>query len=397
LLKIAYFSPLPPQRSGIADYSADLLPYLAEEAELALFASEPEAVSSDDLRNHFPIRRLADFPHLRWDYDIALYQMGNNLLHRDVYAMLRQYPGLTVLHDYTLHHFIACITVGEGNFPAYVRELAYSRGRNGVTGAYAMQRGEISAPLFDWPLNERVVDLSVGVLVHSNYVRQRLLAAHPKALIRKVNQPIRLPSSRDQRTARRELRLPEDAFIVVTWGQVIQEKRLDLVLQAFALFHQRHPDTLWIVVGESLTEHAHWEEMVQKSGLSNDIQQVGYVEGLEALYDYIAASDVCINLRHPTAGETSASALRTMAMGRPVIVSDVGWYAELPDDCCARIAHDGSEVEQLSAILERWYGQEETRLTIGRQARLYIARECNPTCIAREYISFMEDILLSKE
>ena len=394
MLKIAYFSPLPPQRTGIADYSAELLPYLIQGAKITLFASDPSAVSPD-LQARFPVCELTRFPHVRWRYDMTLYQMGNSLFHRDMYAILKQYPGLTVLHDYTLHHFIASITAGEGNFPAYVRESAYAMGREGVARARAIQRGGSPTPLFDWPLNERVVDLSVGVLVHSDYVRRKLLITHPMARIRKVNQPMPLPRPRNQSAVRDRLGLPENAFIVVTCGQITPEKRLDLSLKAFARFHQRRANTLWLIVGEPTLEHQAWDETMQSLGLRDAVWQVGYVEGLEAFYDYIAAGDVCVNLRHPTAGETSASVLRAMALGRPVIVSNVAWYAELPDDGCLKLEHDGAVVETLTQMLLGLADDPDRRLKMGEHARTYVAERCAPRAVAQAYLDFVADMLSS--
>jgi glycosyltransferase involved in cell wall biosynthesis len=392
LLKIAYFSPLPPQRTGIADYSAELLPHLAQEAKITLFVSEASAVSPE-LQARFPMCEVIQFPHVCWQYDIALYQMGNSLFHRDIYTMLKRYPGLTVLHDYVLHHFVACVTAGEGNFAAYVRELAYAMGRDGAARAHAIQRGESPTPLFEWPLNERVVDLSVGVLVHSDYVRRQLLAAHPLARVRKVNQPIPLPSRRDRSAVRNRLSLPGDAFIVITCGQVTPEKRLDLLLRAFARFHRHYANTLWLIVGEPAVERGHWDEAVRSLGVQDAVQQVGYVEGLETLYDYIAASDVCANLRFPTVGETSASVLRAMAIGCPVVVSDVGWYGELPDDCCSKLAHEGAEVETLAQILLELAGDPERCREIGECGRAYVAERCDPRTAARTYLDFIADII----
>ena len=392
MLRIAYFSPLPPQRSGVADYSAELLPHLSGEAEITLFVSEPNSVPAE-LSKRFLVREMSCFSRERWDYDIALYQMGNSLFHAEQYALLRRYPGLMVLHDYTLHHFIASITAGQDDFSAYVREMAYAEGRAGVARAFAIQRGESKTPLFDWPLNERVVDLSIGVLVHSDYVRRRLLSVHPFARVQRINQPIPLPPNRDQMAARSHLHLPADAFIVLTCGHVTPEKRLDLVWQGFAAFHDRRRNALWLQIGEMPTERVGWEREMKRTGLQGSVRQMGYVDGLQSLYECIAASDVCINLRDPTAGETSASLLRSMAMGKPAIVSDVGWYSELPDDCCGKISHDGCEVEQISSILDRWYADDSARKRAGTRARAQISRNHNPDVVARDYVSFIQETI----
>ena len=394
MLRIAYFSPLPPQRSGVADYSADLLPHLSKEADITLYVSTPSTVPPE-LSRRFSVREMSRFSGERWRYDIALYQMGNSLFHTEQYARLRRNPGLTVLHDYTLHHFVASVTAGRGDFSAYVREMAYSKGRHGVARAFAIQRGESQTPLFDWPLNERVVDLSIGVLVHSDYVRRRLLSVRPLARVQRINQPIPLPAKRDQMAVRCSLHLPADAFIMLTCGQVTPEKRLDLVWQAFAAFRERHRNTLWLQVGEMPSERAGWEREMQKSDLRSSVRQMGYVDGLQSFYDCIAASDVCINLRDPTAGETSASLLRSMAMGRPVIVSDVGWYSELPDSCCGKISHDGTEVEQIRSILGCWYADSGARMRVGAEARAHIGREHDPDGVARDYASFIQETILS--
>ena len=393
MLRVAYFSPLPPQRTGIADYSADLLPYLAQHADLTLFVEDARAVS-DDLQARFLVCNQEQFPGKRWRYDMAVYHMGNSpAFHRGAYAILRRYPGLTVLHDSTLHHSVVRTTVGEGDFPAYVRELGYARGRDGVALAHAIRRGTHAFRLRDWPLSQRVVDLSVGVLVHSHHARQQVLASHPRAWVRKVSQPIPLPSPRERAAARAKLRLPHGAFLIITCGLIIPDKRLELVLEAFAHFHRRRSNTLWLVVGETLPRYTGWDEAVGRSDLGSVVRRVGYVEGLETFYDYLAASDVCVNLRCPTAGETSASVLRAMAMGRPVTVSNLGWYAELPDNCCAKITHDGSEIEQLVEILDRWYEHGEARLAAGRQARKYVARECDPIQVAQQYVSSVKRLL----
>jgi glycosyltransferase involved in cell wall biosynthesis len=391
-MNIAYFSPLPPQHTGIADYSAELLPHLAKEVELVLFVDDVEAIAPT-FKNHFQIYPADVFPHLRWAYDLAIYHMGNSLFHQKIYATLKRYPGLTVLHDYILHHFHTCTTVGEGDFPAYVREMGYAKGQEGIERARAIRQCEASHPMFDWALNERVIDSSIGILVHSDYARNQLLITRPAAKVRKVNQLVTLPSTRNQHTVRAKLNLPQEEFIAVTCGQITPEKRLDTICRSFARFHQDHPDALWLIVGESLEGFADWKEFLKASGLGDNVKCTGYVDELDTFYDYIAAGDVCINLRNPSSGETSNSTLRAMAVGRPIIVSDKGWYAELPDDACIKITHDGTEIEQLAHILTRLYENPKRRLALGEGARDYIAHECDPEHVAREYVSFVHELL----
>ena len=392
MLQIAYFSPLPPQRTGVSDYSAELLPHIAKEVEITLFATEPDKVP-DSLQQDFAIRHVGDFPGMRWNYDLALYQIGNSPYHKEIYYTLRRYPGLVALHDYSLHHFIAGLTIGNDDFAGYVRELAYAKGYQGVELAHAIHWWDTPAPLFEWPLSDRLVDLSLGVIVHSDHTRLRLLQAHPQAYVQRINLPIQLPTLRDRSAVRAKLGLPLEGFIVATIGLVTPEKRLDLVLEAFAQFHRQHPNSLWLVIGDSATDEDPWKESVWRMGLGEAVHRLGYVESLDAFNDYIAACDACINLRFPTAGETSSSILRAMAMGQPVIASDAGWYSELPDECCAKVEHDGSEVDQLCEILHLWSSQEEMRLSVSKQARAYVERECDPEAIGQHYVSIIKQTL----
>jgi glycosyltransferase involved in cell wall biosynthesis len=391
VLRLAWFSPLPPQRTGVADYCAGLLPYLAAEAKVTLFVSDPAAVD-EELRARFPLRPQAAFARERWRYDMALYHLGNSLFHQEIYAALRCYPGVTVLHELVLHNLIARTTVEAGDFAAYAREVAYEQGTAGVARARQAQRQGASLSPFEWPLCGRAVDASVGLIVHSQAARQALLARHPLARVAHIDHFVCLPPLPEAEAARARLGLPADAFIVATCGYLAPHKRLDVVLAAFARLRRRHADALWLLAGEPAPGCGGLEEEIGRAGLGGAVRQLGYLP-LDGLWDALAAADVCVSLRQPTAGEASGSVLRAMALGRPTIVSEVGWYAELPADTCVRIRHDGTEVEQLADWLERWYHQEEERRQFGQRARAYVARACAPERIARQYVDFVAEVL----
>ena len=103
-MRVAFFSPLPPHKSGIADYSAALLAELEKLATVETFTGAPTSFDPSY-------------------YDIALYQLGNNPYHTFVYEAALQYPGVVVMHEANLHHLIADLTISRGDWDAYLREV----------------------------------------------------------------------------------------------------------------------------------------------------------------------------------------------------------------------------------------------------------------------------------
>jgi glycosyltransferase involved in cell wall biosynthesis len=82
----------------------------------------------------------------------------------------------------------------------------------------------------------------------------------------------------------------------------------------------------------------------------------------------MAASDVCVSLRAPTMGETSGAAIRALSLGRPLVVSDLGWFSELPGDVALKVPVDVHEPAMLLAALALVAGSREVRETMSRAA-----------------------------
>jgi len=386
--QIAYFSPLPPTRSGIADYSAELLPYLAEAARITLFVEDPAQVA-ENLRAAFETRPIADFARVYWQYDVALYQMGDSLCHEAMYPVLLRFPGVTVLHDHGLHHFVATRTIPRGDFASYVRELGYALGIAGVDLAYRIQRGKAEHPFYTAPLNERVLDRSLGVIVHSRYAADQIRAVRPHLPVAVVPAPI--SACIESLRSRQELACPEDALLFVSAGQVISNKQLTLALEAFARLRADYPQARYVVVGDELKHDLDLPAWLAQRGLGDGVTMTGYLADKRDFISWIAAADVVVNLRYPTVGETSATALRGLAAGRPVIVSDHGWYAELPDDVCVKVTpNDGEAIYQ---AMRRLAGDATLRQAIGRRAAAYAQREHSLAAAARRYVDFIDEIV----
>ncbi len=322
-LRIAYFSPLPPARSGIADYSWELLPYLAAQADLTVFSDDLEAAVPDGVG----LQSLVSFPQARWQYDTALYQVGNSAHHTAIYKMATRFPGVVVLHDYFLHHFIAHTTTGAGSYPAYARELRYALDKDGYAREKAIRLGQEPPPLFELPLNDRLLDVSLGTIVHSDFVARQIGARNSNAHVAVVPQLI---VSREGRSRRPDMGLDEDVILFVMAGQVTEAKQLPRVLRAIAALNVQGMPAHLLIVGEILPE-VELAALLAQTETAAHITTLDFVESLDEFVNWIATADVVINLRYPTLGETSSAALRALDQGRPLIVYDHGWYAELPD------------------------------------------------------------------
>jgi hypothetical protein len=187
-MRLAYFSPLPPQRSGIADYSAELLPVLARHLEVEPFVDEGVKVDPE-IAARFPVRGDKAFPAL-WEsgrYDAVLYHVGNNPeYHARTWRMLIRIPGIVVLHEPMLHHLVRGMTLSRGDLDGYVEEMRYAYGRTGeALGRRSLGTG-IPLDVWSYPLFERVVDASLGLIVHNGCTRDRVLASRPGARIVEV-------------------------------------------------------------------------------------------------------------------------------------------------------------------------------------------------------------------
>jgi glycosyltransferase involved in cell wall biosynthesis len=385
---IAYFSPLPPERSGISDYSAELLPHLAELADVTLFTAHPGLVAGMPC-GQYRVHAVDEFPGLRWNYDIALYQIGNSGFHREIYAMLRRYPGVTVLHEYVLHHLVFDCTLGLGDFAGYIREMGYATGASGAELGRQVCQGQQAPPLFDVPLNDRTLDCSLGVIVHSRFVQARILQERPTLPTVTVPSPIQRPP--EQLLSRRSLGCPEGALVFASAGRITSAKQICPALQAFARLSQEFPEAIYVLVGDEPEPVVGLETALQTLGLEGRVRCTGFIPDLEHFVAWIAAADVLLNLRQPTAGETSATALRGLAAGKPVIVTQDGWYDELPSDVCVKIPP--GEPEALLSAMHRMAFSAQEREAIGRRAAAYAAKEHDPARAAEAYIRFIDRIL----
>jgi glycosyltransferase involved in cell wall biosynthesis len=371
-MKVAYFSPLPPERTGIADYSALLLPALRRRVEVEV------------------VRRGAR--RAPRGTDLALYHVGNNPeAHGWIVAALRRRRGIVVLHDFVLHHLVAGLTLGRGNADAYLDAMQRDSGVIGRLVAHGVIDGLLppvhEARPDEFPLVHGILDHADGVIVHSRYVEERVRESGFRRPLWRIPHPA-WPQPGDVRP----LALPRPASVVIgCFGNLNPSKRGPQLLQAFAEVRKRHPYALLVLAG-GISSRYDLDLHVAEQGLSlgDSVVHLGYLDEHQ-IWPLLAACDVLVSLRWPTMGETSGSVIRALTAGRPLVVSDVGWFSELPDAVAAKVPLDRQEVETLAAYLDALASDQELRARMGRAAAEYCRQEHDLERTADLYVAAFEE------
>jgi glycosyltransferase involved in cell wall biosynthesis len=387
-MRIAFFTPLNPIQSGISDYSEELLPFLARGATVDIYIDRYRP-SNAAISAQFTVRSAAEFPAAQRaaPYDSILYQMGNSPAHAYIYEMLGRYPGVVVLHEFVLHHLRMWMALNAGRGGAYLEAMGQAYGEPGRALARRVLVGQHPTAMFDYPLVEEAISRATAVIVHSAYMAGRVQAVRPGVPLAVVPMGVPLPPLIPRHEARARLGLAPDEFIVSSVGHLNPYKRISVVLRAFKALVMQVPRARYLLVG-SPSPNFNVGRMIGMLGLDAQVQVVGYAPPAQ-FADYLAASDVCANLRYPTAGETSAALLRIMGAGLPVLVSDTGAFTELPDAAVGKVDIGGIEEEVLLEYLLLLARRPAVRAAMGRAARRYVATGHTLEVAARGYLTFL--------
>jgi glycosyltransferase involved in cell wall biosynthesis len=319
-VKVAYYSPLPPERTGISEYSALLLPALGRRVEIEVAR-----------RGHDPRA------------DIAVYHIGNNPAAHDwIVDALRRRPGVVVLHDFVLHHLVAGMTLARGDQAGYLRAMQHEHGLPGWLLALGLLEGTV--PMIweqrpeDFPLAGEVLSLADALVVHSGYVERLAREAGYEGRLWRIPMAAwPLPEGPAER--------PAGGPVFASFGHHNASKRVPQLVEAFRLARERLPEARLLLVG-SLGERYALPQLPEGA------EHVDYVDE-DRLWALMRGADVHVSLRFPTMGETSGSVVRSLSLAKPLVVSDVGWFAELPDSAALKVAPGPDEVEALAAALVR--------------------------------------------
>lgn len=369
-IKVAFFSPLPPARSGIADYSEALLSELRALVDVEVFSARPSQFRSTN-------------------FDVALYQLGNNIYHDFCYDAAVEYPGVVVMHEANLHHLIADMTIKRGDWDAYMRAVEQEGSASALEYAQRVRALHVPPDYEGVPMLRCLLARSKAAVVHSDCVGRQLRAAGLAGPIAKIHHGAWI-SDAEGSEFRGRLGIDETTPLIGIFGFLKPYKRIAESLRAFRRLLRVEPRAKMILVGEPHPQFP-LQSLIQSLELTPHVRVLGF-QPIDEFAGYLAACDIVLNLRYPTVGENSGTLMRALGLGKPVIVSEVGSFSELPDDVCLKAPVDSSEEDHLYEYLNALVSRPEMVRALGQRAREWVMNECTWPKVAQRYAEFLERI-----
>lgn len=387
--RLAYVSPMPPERSGISDYSVELLPALKDHYQITVVTPEFESACAPE---GIEVRGVEWFRNNAAVFDRIVYQFGNSTFHTHMFDLIGEHPGVAVLHDFFLSGIVAHLS-STGQRPGMWDEYLY---RSHGYGALRFKAGQAdsSDSIWKFPANLPVVDRALKVVVHSDYA-VRLAAqwygdevACQWTIVPQLRASIPQLGSGERAAARKRLGLHSDAFVVCSFGMVGPSKlsaRLLDAWQMLALASDPHSKLVFVGSNQS-SPYGH--ALDERLTISCNASIAGFVDDGQYL-DYLLAADVAVQLRTLSRGETSRAALDCMAAGLPLVVNNNGSMAEIPVDCALHIADEFDDQELVGAL--EMLADPDRRVRMSQAQRAYVCGKLSPALVANRYRDVIED------
>jgi glycosyltransferase involved in cell wall biosynthesis len=389
--KLAFISPLPPERTGIADFSVELLPALAQHYDIELIVEQKNI--DPEILARFPKPKSIDWLFKNAaKIDRVLYHFGNSPFHSHMFDVLKAVPGVVVLHDLFLAHVIRHDDIIGRKPNQWSIEIYRSHGYMALKGL--LENNHLESELFRYPCSHSVAQDSMALIVHSNYSKSLLEKWYGKEISEKCfTLPLArdVPKKLDRNSSRLKLGFKAEDFIICSFGFLQSTKMNDRLLLSWMQSNlSKHNSCFLIFVGENHGGEygQNLVRLIKQNNLANQVRITGFVSP-EQFRDYLCAMDAGVQLRTNSRGETSAAVLDVMAAGKPLIVNAHGSLAELDSEAVCVIP-DEFEDAQLAQAMESIYADAAKGQRMGNLAREIVATKHSPENCAAEYFRIIE-------
>jgi glycosyltransferase involved in cell wall biosynthesis len=319
------------------------------------------------------LRKFGDVGIGAADADVCLYHLGNNQIHHEIYRRALERPGVAVLHDAVLQHFF----LGSLDEDGYVEEFVYNYGewhRELAREMWLRRAGSsLGARYFEYPMLKRVAERSRAVVVH-NRAAGRMVREHaPGAKVIEIPhlfEPQAAPGAADVLRFRERLGIGAGDFVIGLFGYLRESKRVMGVLRAFAEARRAVPRCVLLAAGDFVSSDLKRAAAPLLEG--SGVVRLPYLQDSEFRLAG-AATDLCVNLRYPAAGETSGITVRMMGAGKAVALSSVEENQGYPEAACVRVDPGPTEIDELRDYLVLAASSPGVVREVGRRAAEHIA------------------------
>lgn len=383
--RMALITPWPKQQTGIANYVYKMVPYWAKHFEVDVFADQTIVDDVEFLDNPYgqlyPIKEL-DEQHQ--NYDVLLYQIGNSSeFHTGVYQYLCKYPGVAEIHDYVLHPFFYHSFFLKRQYQEYQDALVRGYGRKGQEHYQAVRDKVQNPDNIQFPMAHSVAQIATKVIFHNHWsaeqIQQECVHVIPLASFDYEPMEQRLD---EIRRIKRKIGLTDGEILLSLFGFVNQNKRPETILEVVKCLRDKGYPIRLVCWGKSNMDSL--DAIIAEKGLRECTAVTGFID--EVSYEIgLELSDLVVNLRYPSMGESSATLCEAFKHGKAVIVSDLNQYTEFPDEVCWKIPVGHGEVECLTQMLEYLIEHPEVRQALGENAKAYADYVLAPAKVAEEY------------
>ena len=391
---LAVVSPLPPERTGIAGYTADLLPALARYYDIDVIVSQA-AVSDPWIVEHCTIRSPDWFSKNGRRYDRILYHIGNSAFHYYMLELMEKHPGVVCLHDFFLGHFTRYVDAKDPASHLWAEQLYGDHGYRPLKDRF--HDPDQNRVTVTYPCSFSVFRPALGIIVHSHYTKDLARSWYPAypernlVVIPLVRTPVPGEAPGDAAPPTTPLPQAKTSFVVCSFGMLGPFKQNHRLLSAWLNSGLAdNPDCHLVFVGEN-NPGSYGRDLVKTIAAcpaKDRIHITGWVTGQDFLA-WLNTADAAVQLRTHSRGESSAAVLDCMNHGLPVIANGHGANAELPADALCLVPDRFTEAELIQA-LDSLYRNPDLREKLGQTAQAFIARHHSPEVCARQYAQAIE-------
>jgi glycosyltransferase involved in cell wall biosynthesis len=301
-------------------------------------------------------------------------------------------PGVVVLHDAVLHHFL----LGHLKREDYVAEFVYNYGewRRPLAEELWEERGSsgVDPRYFQFPMLRRIADRALAIVVH-NPGAASIARAHGARVVHVIPhfcQSQSLPDAATVAGFRQSIGVGQGTTLFGIFGFLRETKRVMTCIRAFRRLHDAGIDAALLLAGDCVSPDL--RRVLETESVHPAIHRTGHLSEKKLLAAG-AAIDCCLNLRYPAAGETSGIAIRMMGLARPVILTAGEENAAIPGAAALRVAPGVGEAEELLEYMAMICGFPQVGKEIGAVARRHVAEKHSLEGVVRDYWGVLRSAL----